>query len=163
MNYLELVREYGEVRSEVKRLIDLFPGGVREKILFDKWNLKDVIAHLSGWDIYDTMAVKALLEGREPEWGGGVDEFNRTSTEKRKDWSFEEVYAEFISVGEELIRVSLDLPEECWEKKFWQNREYTPKSMLEIDIEHYRKEHLGELKGKLGLVQTGSDEGGFGL
>lgn len=141
-----LIDEFKKVRQDVKLAVDQFPEEKREQCLFDKWSLKDIVAHLSGWDIFTVEAIKGLEKDNVLDWGAGVNEFNKKQVEKRKKWSWKKVYNEFIEVGDKLFKAYEDLSEEYWDKKFWPNKDETPREFLKIDIDHYKNEHLSQIK-----------------
>ncbi|NIT04542.1 hypothetical protein GTO10_06650 [Candidatus Saccharibacteria bacterium] len=126
--------------------MDKFPEDKRTEVLFGRWSLKDILAHMSAWDLYSIECLDALKRGKEPKWDLHVNAFNARAVKKRKDWTFKKVYKEWIEAGEKLIKAYRRLPEEIWDKKFWPNRRFTPKKFLEIDLEHYRDKHLPQLK-----------------
>jgi len=140
-----LIEELKNSRLSLIRAVDNFPKHRREEILFNKWSLKDVMAHVSGWDIATIDLLKKIKKGKTPEWIGSIYEFNKRSVEKRKKWNWQKVYKEFVRVGKEIIEEYGNVPEELWEKKVWKNRSFTPKKFIKIDIRHYRDEHLPQI------------------
>lgn len=141
----EKIEELKRARLTLLRAIDNFPKNKREEILFNKWSLKDVVAHISGWDIAIIDLLKSLKKGKTPCWIEGVHKFNKRSVEKRKRWSWPKVYKEFVKLGKEIIEGYESVPEELWEKRIWEKRSFTPRKFLEIDIKHYRDDHLPQI------------------
>jgi len=140
-----LIEELKNSRLALIRAVDNFPKDKREEILFNKWSLKDVMAHVSGWDNATIDLLKKIKKGKTPEWIGSVYGFNRRSVEKRKKWSWQKVYKEFVRVGREIVGAYESVPKELWEKRVWENRGFTPKKFIKIDIRHYRNEHLPQI------------------
>jgi hypothetical protein len=130
-----------------------FPRRVESAVLFGDWNLKDVVAHLTGWDRYFIDILDALQAGEEPPYWGNMTKFNEASVQKRRESSWEVVNDEFVATGEEFIHRYNQLPAEYREVSFWKGRSYTPVRMLEINIHHYGKSHLPQIKKKLARLE----------
>lgn len=148
-NFDKLLNEYKNIQHEVKTLIDKYPEEKREKIIFDKWSLKDVVAHLNHWMEHDINCLENLLSGTEPHWYPDVEEFNKSGVDSRKNKTWDEVYEEFISLSENLIKLYKDLPINLRNKSFWKNRNETPITFLDEDISHWQGEHIPSLKDHL--------------
>ncbi len=138
----DLLKKFKQSRNLLLLAIKKFPAKSQEDILFDKWSLKDVVAHINGWDILTIDAIKTFKKGKFPKWGTTVTEFNKTSVQKRKKWGWDKVFAEFKKLGVQIYKEYGSLPEELWDKKIYKNKSFTPRSFLKIDIHHYVKEHL---------------------
>lgn len=142
----KLLQEFKKLYKETKEIIDAFPLEKREKILFGRWSLKDIVAHLNHWAEHDLMCFKALKEGKEPYWMPDVDDYNAEGVEIRKNKSWKDVYNEFNSLLGQVINEYETLPNDLWKKKFWKNRKFTPLKFLKVDIDHYKSEHLPRLR-----------------
>lgn len=142
----KLIQEFKSLYKEIKKVVDKFPQDKREEILFDKWSLKDVIAHLNHWAVHNLMCFKALKEGGKPYWAPDIDEYNEQGVQIRKNRTWNDVYNEFNTLLPQIILDYETLPQDLWNKRFWENRKFTPLKFLEIDINHYKNEHLPQLK-----------------
>jgi len=140
--YLDLIEKVEGVRYKVKNLIDRFPANKREAVLFDKWSLKDVVAHLNTWMVHDIDCLENLMRGAEPYWEPDVDKFNEEGVSTRKSKSWEEVYDEFVFLVEKLNRVYRQLPEDLFEVNIWKNHDETAVKFLEGEIRHWEGEHV---------------------
>lgn len=141
----ERIEEFKKARLNLLRAIDNFPKDKREEILFGKWNLKDTVAHISGWDLITIKTLRSVKKSKSLNWVGSVYEFNKNSLEKRKKWSWQKVYKEFVKLGGEITKEYEGVPEKLWNKRIWKNRSFTPQKFLEIDIRHYRDEHMPQI------------------
>jgi len=149
------IEKFKRIRQSVKDLIDQFPENHRLDVLFDQWNLKDIVAHLNNWMVHDIDCLTALKEGREPYWEPDVDEFNRKGIEERKSIIWEKIYKEFIDLGDNLINIYETLPDNLWGKSIWQKyKNQTAHRFLDDDISHWESEHLGDLREKLNNAKT---------
>ena len=138
-----------EIHNKVKSLIDQYSPEKRELLIFDKWSLKDVVAHLSAWMEDDLKALDNLMEGKKSYWEPDVEEFNERGVESRKRKLWEEIYFEFTSLIDKLIDLYRNLPVELQNKKVWQDREETAMKFLEEDINHWEEEHIPSLESNL--------------
>lgn len=149
MSNQQLINKFMELHQQYMDLVNKFPVEDREKVLFDKWSLKDVLAHVIGWNDLNTEHVIDVAQGTEPEWVADVDKYNDQQVNKRKSFSWEKVYDEFVQSGERLADTFQELPGEIWDKKCGYEKRYTPRAYLEHMIEHYEKEHIPQLEGYL--------------
>ncbi len=142
----KLIQEFKNLYKDVKEVIDKFPQDKREEILFDKWSLKNVVAHLNHWCVHDLICFRALKEGKEPYWPPGIDEYNEQGIQARKNKTWNDVYNEFNTLLPKIILEYETLPSGLWSKRFWKAHKFTPLKFLEIDVDHYKNEHLPQLK-----------------
>lgn len=141
-SYSKLLGEFVKVSEELDNLIQKFPPERREEIIFDKWSLKNVVSHLNHWMVHNINCLECLIRSKIPYWQPDIDEYNQQGIETRKDWSWEKVYLEFTDLKEKQILSYENLPREFQEKKFWEDRKYTPAIFLDQDITHWRDEHI---------------------
>jgi hypothetical protein len=83
-----------------------------------KWNVKDVIAHIIGWELASTKGAKQIL--REKEKPGffhyNFDAFNRREVVRRKDKTLKQLIAELKIAGKEFEKFIKKIPNEEFEK-----------------------------------------------
>ncbi len=139
------IDQFNKLREKIIYFAGIYPIDKRKVAIFDKWSLKDVLAHLSNWVVHDIDCLEALKEGREPYWEPDVDEFNARGIEERKDKSWNEVFDEFSNLSKKLVEIYETLPNDLWERDIWKGRGQTAKRFLHEDIEHWRNEHLTEI------------------
>jgi uncharacterized damage-inducible protein DinB len=140
------LNRYTEVRQELIDLIKRFPENRVEEVLFGAWSLRQILAHLIGWDVYFTDLLKLLAAGQEPPYWGSIQEFNQLAIAQREDRTWQEVYDEFIQAGEAFIDTYSDVEDDVKDLRFWENRSYTPVKILKVNLHHYEKSHLPEIK-----------------
>lgn len=129
--------------------VEKFPQDRREEILFGRWSLKNVLAHMAAWNLYTIQCLEDLQAGKEPPFNLRVNQFNSQEIKRRKSWGFEKVLEELKSSSEALTASYRRLPTELWDQKFWAQRKWTPRKFLAVDIKHYQKDHLFEIQEKL--------------
>lgn len=89
----------------------------------DLWDVKDVLAHLVGWEEADPEIIKKTWKTKQPPWWDltdQFDEFNQKQIDRYRDFSPEQLLIEFEKnrtnvrsviqeIGEEQLRTRLDL------------------------------------------------------
>ncbi len=145
---MKKLTQFKQINQNIKALIDQFPENQTADILVDKWSLKDIVAHLNNWLVHDIDCLTALKEGREPYWEPDVDTFNAQGIVKRKAQSWQQIYTEFVTLGNNLVSIYETLPNNLWNKPIWKNKkEQTAHKFLDEDILHW-EEHLDEIQEK---------------
>lgn len=139
--------------NELMKTLKLFPKQDMEKCLFDKWSLKDIVAHITAWDERDIYYVDALLNNKEPNWVIDIDKFNNDSVDASKNTSWVNVFSKFKKTNKRMLKAYKGLPENFVNKKFWKSRKFTPYNNLEGTIHHYRDEHLKNIVEKLNQLK----------
>lgn len=137
------------VHEQVKNLIDQYPPDRREIVIFDKWTLKDVVAHLNHWMVHDIDCIDHLMRGEEPYWHPDKDEFNNEGVAIRKIKSWEGIYDEFNMLFDKLLDVYKKLPPELQNKPIWKGYGSTPLKFIFDDIRHWEGEHIPSLESNL--------------
>lgn len=137
-----------KVRQELIDTANQFPSIKREEVLFDKWTLKDILAHLSGWAIFTSDCIKKFKTKSLPFWNIKINDFNQQSVNNRQRLSWQQTLDEFIKVSQTNIDEYKSLESDISDKKIWPNKSYTPSKFFEIDVNHYQK-HLEAIKDKL--------------
>jgi hypothetical protein len=140
---------FGEVRAEFLEVLRAFPAARRNEILFGEWSLKDVVAHLIGWDAYFADILASLKAGKEPPYWGSISRFNEPSVQRRRSASWEVVHDEFVVAGDEFLLRYAQLSPNLWHVRFWKGKRYTPATILDVNLHHYAKSHLPQVKRHL--------------
>jgi hypothetical protein len=150
-----LVGRFAQVRSELLKTVSGFPEGKAEEGVCGDWNLKDVLAHIAGWDTYFAIIVRRLKMGEDvpywgdnPHWGENMEKRNEALVKEREGKTWDEVRDEFMKAGEEFLKEYGNLEERFWNQRFWGQRNATPIWVLKHDVEHY-EEHREEIEKKL--------------
>ncbi|OGH12049.1 MAG: hypothetical protein A2857_03570 [Candidatus Levybacteria bacterium RIFCSPHIGHO2_01_FULL_36_15] len=141
-----LVDEYIKVRLEFIEIVNKFPENKRGEILFDKWSLKDTIAHLSGWAAHQIEVLEDIKNNKVPKYPGHSKDYNNNEVSRRSKWSWKKVYKEFISCSNQLVNKYSHLPKSLVNKRIWPEKRFTPRIYFEFEIEHYTKTHLPQIK-----------------
>lgn len=139
-----LVDEFQAEFEEMQRIMSDVNPENREQKKFGAWSIKDVLAHLTGWAKHDIACLKSLTGDKVAYWDNSIDRMNKTFIKKRRKRTWEVVYVEFVNTTNDLIEMYESLPEDLWNVKIWTDKDNTPISFIEGDIQHYR-DHLREI------------------
>lgn len=143
----KLIKEFEEAKQDLIKIINSFPEEKREKTLFDKWSLKNLLSHLTGWGNYQISTLKQFKRGAEPIVPKSLkSSINDVFVSKRSPWSWNKVYDEFLRISQDLIDEYRGLPGKLWKKEIWKNKKTTPQEFIKIEINHYRKTHGHQIK-----------------
>src|SRR3989344_6857397 len=93
----ETIEEFRRVHSRMMELANRFPKDQREAVLFDRWSLKDMVAHLVAWNHVDAEHTERVRDGKEFEWIADWDVFNDREVSKRKHLSWDAIMEELSS------------------------------------------------------------------
>jgi len=152
VEYHHLVNILKDVISAYLQLINLTPEDCRGSVLFDKWSLKDVLAHFCGWNELTIRDIERTLNGQELVWidGDEIDEFNANSVLIRQNDEWESVYREF--------KTNLDILLYTYEKLTPEEQELmmfdiSLRESVVIDINHYIY-HFKELRSLLDTIEN---------
>lgn len=139
------VEQFKKIRMELLEYIQDVSAKQKEERLFDKWNLKDVLAHLSAWDVQNVEDLDEMLKSHETPWIPNFDSYNEHSVEEAAEMTYDEVLEDFIESGALFIEAYKTLPQEVVAVHLWHGHEHTPLSLLAENISHYQN-HLAEIK-----------------
>jgi len=118
-----------------------------------EWSVKDLIAHLIGWDFANLAAAKDIQAGKLPEFYSHYDEdwktFNAESVAKYKRDDFEELLALARESQSQLIEYVESIPIKNIEKDFGvrsgKNEKVTILYLLQAELKDGR-EHLKQIQ-----------------
>ncbi len=126
MNREETIKFLQDDRKELEIVLkDLVPEDFVTFRVLGTWKIKDVIAHLSGWNIELKKSIDKLLSNEELWFvSESEDYFNKIQIMKRKSLTVEEILDEWKMTFTELIEEIRNLTDEEWEfttKYKWKN------------------------------------------
>ena len=144
-----LVYEIDQTRQEMESLIN----GTDPKLeICPGWTIKEVVGHITAWEIVIHKALLAFQAGDPPYFlhEQDFDLFNQTEVERRAGWSFEKVQEENQSVREKLKATINKLKEEDLDQELvlpW-GSERTIRELIEIIAEHEDEHRDAVIKKK---------------
>ena len=140
IEYIDRVRAGMEsVLEEIDPKFEISPG----------WTIREVICHITAWEIVIDKAVKVYLAGDPPFFllEQDFDIFNDEAVDCRGDWTLDQVFAEWKNVRAALRDTIGKLKETDLEVEMvlpW-GSERTVAELIEIIGEH-ESEHMDEIK-----------------
>ena len=92
------------VVAQVDTELEIYPG----------WTMKQVLAHLTGWDDATTSSLRAHIDGSQPATPAveGIDFYNAQSVETREALNYEQTLVEWRLARDQLKAAINDLPPE---------------------------------------------------
>jgi uncharacterized damage-inducible protein DinB len=124
-----------------------------EAPIYGNWTIKDVLAHVIGWDKRVLKTLPLMVQGRANEVPGvDVEAFNRQSVEAAKDKTFTELFSEIQATHQQILDFISELDHMEIDRRHERNgriitiRSYVIEIMVEherqhaVEIEHWRKE-----------------------
>ena len=145
----EAIDEFCRVHGQMVEMANRSPEDQREVVLFDRWSLKDMLAHLAAWNHVDAEHTERVRDGKEFEWISDWDSFNEREVSRRQHLSWGATMDELTSSADYVVRVFRDLPLAVWDKPCGPENKSTPRGWLEAEIRHYRDTHNPEVLRKL--------------
>jgi len=81
--------------------------------IYESWQLKHFLAHLTGWQEASIASLRAFRDGGEYEIPAfrGIDEYNESTVDTRRELSYDQIFAEWQLVFKEMIETLDSLPE----------------------------------------------------
>ena len=142
----DLIKSIDSVRSELKVMLDSIDP---ELEICPGWKIKEVVGHISAWEIVIDKALKAFQAGDPPYFlrEQDFDLFNKGEVEKRSAWTLAEVIREWEEVRGELKGTITKLNENDLQMEMvlpW-GSERTVQELIEIIAEH-EQEHAESVK-----------------
>src|SRR3989339_454114 len=129
-----LVEELNAVIKLFLEDIRNFPAKDRDKILFDKWSLKQILIHLIGWADYQVKTLEEFQEGKEPVIPDHLKEsINDDLVAKKGNEAWEKVYADFLKTEASLTNRYKKLRDKDWDKKIWKGKQTTLREFVNLE------------------------------
>jgi hypothetical protein len=135
-------------RDALEMLQDIDP----EKLIYPEggWRVKDIVAHIAGWEEEMLTSLQAYQNGSEYRLTGFTndDEYNAQLFLMRKDHTTEQIYANWQDVRARLKAFITDLPLEKFAGQLlfpWGARG-TVSYLLDHDLIPHMQEHLTDIQ-----------------
>ena len=100
-------------RSRAKMISHLDEIDKNRKI-YPLWTIREMLAHLSGWDDAVIAFIHSLEEGKVPETPAarGMDAYNAETVATREGLDYDHIYREYIETRKILVDLLEKVPEE---------------------------------------------------
>ena len=140
-----LITEIGQIRNDMVDVVNKIDVG---KIIYPGWTVKEIVGHITAWEIVIDKALIAYQKSDPPYFLGeqDFDIFNEEAVAYRASWTLEKVILEWKEVRAALLKTIKKLKEEDLEVEMvlpW-GSERTVAELIEIAGEH-ESEHMEEI------------------
>ena len=152
----EIITGLVRVRQEIVDGVSSLPSARHDEAFLGRWSVKDLIAHLIGWDYTNLEAVKEILRGKLPRFYAFYDRdwasYNAKLVREHKRDSLSGLLASLESSHRALISFLGSVPPEGFQKDHGvrspQGRAVTIVDLLQTEIDDER-EHLEQIRDRL--------------
>lgn len=139
-----LVEARQKILAEASRL----SAAQQDQVFLGIWSVKDLLAHLTGWDHTNLQAVKSVLKGQIPSFYKHRDRdwqtYNAILVKKYKRDSFQELLASVKASQEKLVAFLHTVPPEHFNRDFgvrFRGYKVTIQRLLEADVKDVQTHH----------------------
>ena len=110
-NKAQLLQQFDQARGKMREAL---PGIDLRLEIYPAWTIKDVLAHLAGWDDATIAALKAFVAGDAPPVPAvvGIAVYNAQTVAERTALDYEHIVKEWEWVREQLKALVSELPPE---------------------------------------------------
>lgn len=107
----ELLEHFNQTRETVRKLL---PGIDLHMEIYPGWTIKEVLAHLSGWDDSTVQALQTFAAGQPPLMTAmrGINYHNAQTVADRKELTFDQTVREWEWIREQLILIVQQMTEQ---------------------------------------------------
>ncbi|MDQ7026689.1 MAG: DinB family protein [Anaerolineae bacterium] len=96
-----------------KEMLDVLNNTDVEKEVYPDWTVKEVLAHIAGWDEAIIASLSSFIQGGKPSVVAvnGIDAYNADSVAKRKKLSLDATFEDWEHQRDHLLATLYALPE----------------------------------------------------
>ncbi len=107
----KIIERFNQARQEVRGLL---PQIDQHMEIYPGWTIKEVLAHLAGWDDATILALKAFLAGEAPPVPAsrGIDPYNAQTVAERSNLNYDQIVREWDMVRDQLTPMLESLTDE---------------------------------------------------
>jgi hypothetical protein len=141
-----LISELQAVRDEMNAVVVRIDPS---KEISPGWTVKDVLAHITGWDEVVNTSLRSFLGCGELDITTieSIDDYNAKAVAVREGMSLDEVMADWSLTRRELIALLREIPQDRWDEPHpyaW-GETGTVSDEIRIFI-HHEREHANEIR-----------------
>jgi hypothetical protein len=143
-----IISEMQRVRSELLTEVAALSRKERDTVFLGIWSVRDLLAHLAGWDFANLDAAKSIIKGRLPSFYGHHDRdwqtYNAMLVKKYRRNTFRELRATLKGSQRKLIDHLQTIPPEYFNRDFglrFRDRRVTIQRLLQADIKDVQIHH----------------------
>jgi len=156
----QVISRLVEARRKILEVAAALPPGKQDQVFLGTWSVKDLLAHLVGWDGANIEAVGAILAGRLPSFYDHYDRDWHSFNARLVREHMKELYADLLASVEESHRKLIETVAEIPADEFVRDRglrakgwKVTVESILRVEASdeqaHYRQiEQFSQSSGR---------------
>ena len=137
----QLLADLREARANILSEASALPAQKRDYVFLGIWSVKDVLAHLAGWDYTNIEAIQSVLAGNLPTFYKYRDRdwrtYNAMLVEKYRKGSFRELLSTVRTSHKKLVEFLQTIPPEHFNRDFgvrFRGYKVTVQRLIEADI-----------------------------
>lgn len=149
----QLIAELDQAREMMRALLyDLEKAHAESRELYPTWTIKELLAHIAGWDDACIASLQAFSQGNVPATPAarGIDLYNASTVAEREALPLEHVIKEWEKTREIFKQTIRQVPAEKLAERFvfpW-GQQGTLEAMVMVFAEH-ETEHAEEIRRKV--------------
>ncbi|MFT3892143.1 MAG: ClbS/DfsB family four-helix bundle protein [Anaerolineales bacterium] len=143
-----IISEMQRVRSELLTEAAALSRKERDTVFLGIWSVKDMLAHLAGWDYANLDAAKGIIKGRLPSFYEHKDRdwqtYNAMLVKKYKSNNFRKLIATLKESQKKFVAYVQDIPAEDFNRDFgvrFRGYKVKVQRLLEADIKDVQIHH----------------------
>jgi len=143
----DLLEKLDDARQKVANLLaeaEKYP----ENEIYPGWKLREMLAHMTGWDDAIVASLRAHVSGIQPGTPAdrGIDEYNASTVTTREALEYGHIRMEWQQTREIVKNLILDMPDENFQKSLilpW-GEKGTVEYLVRIFV-HHEHEHADDI------------------
>lgn len=143
-----IISEMQRVRSELLTEVAALSRKERDTVFLGIWSVRDLLAHLAGWDHANLAAAKSIIAGRLPSFYEHHDRdwqmYNAMLVKKYRKNTFRELRATLKGSQQKLVEYLQTIPPEYFNRDFgvrFRGYRVTIQRLLQADIKDVQIHH----------------------
>lgn len=141
-----LINALEHSRAAIQTLLDVID---KNRKIYPLWTVREIVAHISGWDDAVITSIRAHVAGQEPGTPAarGIDYYNEQTVSTREGLDYDHIYREFVKTRQDLIALIKTMPVEKIHERFvlpW-GETGRVEDIVRIFTEH-EEEHAADLE-----------------
>ncbi len=144
-----LLQRLDEARAKVEGLL---PAVDADKEIYPQWTIRQMLAHMTGWDDATIASLRAHVAGQPPDTPAdrGINEYNARTVSTRQDLDLDHVVKEWRMTRQVLRKLLEEMPEDKFHARLvvpW-GPKATVTGLIDVFVEH-EHEHAEDIKSWL--------------
>lgn len=113
----QLISDLDQARADMRSLLEEID---KNRKIYPLWTIREILAHIAGWDDAIIASLRAHIAGDVPEVSAprGIDAYNAQTVETREGLDYDHIIREYESTRETLKQFLRDMPENRFRASF---------------------------------------------